>query len=334
MTLRWGVLGAARIAVDEMIPAMQRSATSSVVALASRDAERARRMAARLGVPRAYGSYKELIDDPGIDAVYVPLPNTMHAFWTTKAAEAGKHVLCEKPLATTAAEAAELIAVRDRTGVWIQEAFMVRTHPQWLLAKNFVDGGQLGTLRAVHGFFSFNATDPQDIVNQVRLGGGGLLDIGCYPVFLSRLMTGREPTHALATLELDPVTKIDRLGSVILCFPSVQASFTYSTQLIAHERMQLFGTEGRLDVERPFTPPNHRPSRMMLDSVGGGSHDTQLIQTPACDQYAVAVDAFVEALREGQPQPVPLEDSVSTARVLDAVRRSTVSGRLEAVVAA
>jgi predicted dehydrogenase len=334
MRLRWGVLGTARIAVDAVVPAMQRSTTSSMVALASRDGEHARRVAARLGVPRSYGSYQQLLDDPDIDAVYVPLPNTMHARWAAKAAEAGKHVLCEKPLTTTAAEAEWLLGVRDRTGVRIQEAFMVRTHPQWVHAQSLVERGELGTVRAIQGFFSFDVTDPQDIVNQLGLGGGGLLDIGCYPVFLSRLLTGQEPTHVVATIEIDPLTGVDRLGSAVLCFPGVQASFTYSTQLVAHERMQIFGTLASLHVERPFTPPRDRPSRLVLARAGSASEQTEVVQVPACDQYTVAVDAFVEALREARPQPVSLEDSVSNARVLDAVRRSSVSGQLEAVVAA
>lgn len=331
--LRWGVLGTARIAVDAVIPAMQRSTTSEVVALASRDGERARRLAARLGVPRSYGSYEQLLDDPDIDAVYVPLPNTLHTRWAARAAEAGKHVFCEKPLSTTAAEAEWLLAVRDRTGVRIQEAFMVRTHLQWVLAQDLLARGELGTLRAIQGFFSFDVTDPQDIVNQLPLGGGGLLDIGCYPVFLSRQLTGQEPTHALAVMDHDPVTGVDRLGSAVLCFPGVQASFTYSTQLVAYERMQVFGTRARLDVERPFTPPRDRPSRLVLDRAGSGE-EAELFQVPACDQYTVAVDAFVDALREARPQPVSLEDSVCNARVLDAVRRSAASGRREAVIAA
>ena len=190
-TIRWGVLGGAKIAIAKVIPAMQRAAGCEVVAIASRDGGRAGRVAADLGVPKAYGSYEALVADPDVDVVYIPLPNHLHVPWTTRAAEAGKHVLCEKPIALNAAEARTLLDVRDRTGVRIQEAFMVRTHPQWVRAKALVDGGELGVVRTMSGFFSYYNVDPANVRNVAEWGGGGLLDIGCYLVNTARFIFAR-----------------------------------------------------------------------------------------------------------------------------------------------
>jgi predicted dehydrogenase len=326
----WGVLSTAKIAVTKVIPALQRSERCRVVAIASRDGERARAAAERLGIPRVHDSYEALLADPNVEVVYNPLPNHLHVPWTIRAAEAGKHVLCEKPIALTAEQAKELLDVRDRTGVRIQEAFMVRTHPQWLKARELVRSGAIGELRAVQGFFSYFNVDPGNIRNQAGIGGGGLLDIGCYPVTLSRFMTGQEPDRVLALIDRDPEMGIDRLGSAILVFGSVQASFVYSTQLVAFQRMRFFGTGGHLEVEIPFNAPPDRPCRLLLDRKGGIFGDAaETMELPVCDQYAVAGDAFSTALRDGAPQPIPLEDAILNMRVIDALFRSAESGGWE-----
>jgi predicted dehydrogenase len=329
--VRWGVLGAANIAVKKVVPAMQRGEWSEVVALASRDVERARAAAQALGIRKVYGSYDGLLADPEVEAVYNPLPNHLHVPWTTLAAEAGKHVLCEKPIAMSAAEARELLAVRDRTGVKIQEAFMVRTHPQWLGTLELIRAGRVGELRAVAGHFSYFNRDPANIRNRPEMGGGALMDIGCYPVTVSRFVFGEEPRRCLGLVERDPEMGTDRLTSAVLDFPSGQAVFTCSTQLVPYQRMQFYGTRGRVEVEIPFNAPADRPTRIFIDDgsdlFGSG---VEVREFAPCDQYTVQGDLFSRAVREGGEQPIPLEDAVKNMAVIEAIFRSAESGRWEA----
>ncbi len=328
--LRFGVLGAAKIAREKVIPPLMRSARCEVVALASRDAARAAEVAGQLGIARSYGSYEDLLADPNVDAIYNPLPNHLHVPWTIKAAEAGKHVLCEKPIGLDAAECEQLIAARDRTSVLIQEAFMVRTHPQWLRTRELVQGGRIGELKAIQGFFSYNLTDPTNVRNVAEWGGGGLLDIGCYPITTSRFVTDLEPSRVAASLERDPQTGIDRLGMVMLDYGSVQCGFQYSTQLVPRQTMQFFGDRARLVVEVPFNAPNDVASRLSLyEGPGLGDVAVETIEIPACDQYGVMGDAFAAAVQDGIPQPVPLENSLANMKVIDAVFRAAANGSWE-----
>ncbi|HET7371739.1 MAG TPA: Gfo/Idh/MocA family oxidoreductase, partial [Gemmatimonadaceae bacterium] len=296
--VRWGVLGAANIAVEKVIPAMMRSARSRVVAIASRDEAKATGAAKRLGIPRAYGSYDALLADPEIEAIYNPLPNHLHVRWSIRAAEAGKHVLCEKPIALSAVEAMELRAARDRTGVLIGEAFMVRSHPQWLEARRLVESGRIGELKLVSGHFSYFRRDPQDIRSRPEFGGGALMDIGCYPVTLSRWLFAAEPTEVIAQIERDPDFGVDRLTSALMRFPNGQATFACSGQLVPFQRMQMFGTRGRIDVEIPFNAPPDRECRVLVDdgSALGGSAAVR-ITFAAVDQYTLQADQFSEAIR-------------------------------------
>ena len=329
--VRWGVLGTARIALMKVIPAMQQGNWSEVTAIASRDLEKAREAARKLGIPKAYGSYEELLQDPEVEAVYNPLPNHLHVPWTVKAAEAGKHVLCEKPIALSSLEALELIAVRQRTGVKVQEAFMIRVHPQWLGSLEIIKSGRIGPLRSIQGFFSYFNPDPTDIRNVPEWGGGGLMDIGCYPITTSRWTFGEEPKRVLGLLERDPVMNVDCLTSAILDFPSGQAIFTCSTQLVPYQRMHFFGTKGRLEIEIPFNAPPHRPCRVFIDDgndLFGGSIETRYFET--CDQYTLQGDLFSKAVRQGSSVPVPLEDAVRNMAVIDAVFRSASTSKWEA----
>lgn len=329
--VRWGVLGVASIAVRRVIPAMQKGEWSGVVAIASRELSKAERAAEALGVPKAYGSYEELLADPAIEAIYNPLPNNLHVPWSIRAAEAGKHVLCEKPLGVTADEARNLLAVRDRTGVKIGEAFMVRTHPRWLRTRELVQAGRIGQLRVISGSFSYFNQDSGNIRNMPEHGGGALLDIGCYPVTLSRFMFGEEPSRAMGLVDRDPEAKTDRLTSAILEFPSGQAVFTCSTQLAYHQRMALLGTTGRIEIERPINPPNDQPSRILIDDdpgdPSGAGITAEIID--ACDQFTIQGDLFSRAIREGGEVPVPLEDSIRNMRAIDAIFRSAESGKWE-----
>ena len=328
--LRFGVLGAAKIAREKVIPPMMRAERCAATALASRDAARAAEVAGRLGIGRSYGSYEELLADPEIDAIYNPLPNHLHVPWTIKAAQAGKHVLCEKPIGLDAAECAQLIAARDRTGVVIQEAFMVRTHPQWLRARDIVRSGRIGELKAIHGHFSYHLVDPGNVRNVAEWGGGGLLDIGCYPINTSRFVTGLEPARVAALIERDPATGIDRLGTAILDYGLVQCCFQYATQLVPRQTMQFFGDKGRLVVEVPFNAPPDVPTSLTLyEGPGLGDKVAETVEIAACDQYGIMGDAFAAAVQDGTPQPVPLEDSLANMKVIDAVFRAAANGSWE-----
>jgi predicted dehydrogenase len=328
--VRWGVLGAAKIATEKVIPAMQQGALTEVVGIASRDAGRASAAASALGIAKSYGSYEELLADADIDAIYNPLPNHLHLPWTIAAAEAGKHVLCEKPIGLTAAEARRLIEVRDRTGVQIQEAFMVRTHPQWLRVMDICQSGRLGDVRSYVGAFSYFNDDPSNIRNVAEWGGGALMDIGCYLIMTSRMVFGEEPARVMGSIERDPNTKVDTLTSMILEYPSGRAIGTCSTQLVSHQRVQVFGTRGKLEVEIPFNAPPDRPCRVFVDDQGDlFGRGVETIEIPTCDQYTVQGDLFSRAILNVTPVPYPLERSVRNMAVIDAVFRSADSGQWE-----
>jgi predicted dehydrogenase len=303
---------------------------SEVTAIASREKKKAEEAARKLGVPKAYGSYEELLADPEIEAIYNPLPNHLHVPWSIKAAEAGKHVLCEKPLSLTVGEAKALLAVRNRTGVKMGEAFMVRTHPQWLRTRELIRAGRIGEFRLIMGNFSYFDRDPESVANIAEFGGGALMDIGCYPVTMSRFIFEQEPARVTGLVERDPEMKIDRLTSGILEFPRGQAIFSCSTQLVYHQRMEFMGTKGRIELEVPFSPPKGRPSRIFIDDgrdlFGGGRTGEEFA---ACDQYAIQGELFSRAIREGGEVPVSLEDAIQNMAVIRAVFRSAESGRWE-----
>jgi predicted dehydrogenase len=309
---------------------MQKGERTEITAIASRDHKRAREAADQLGIPAAYGSYEELLADRDIDAVYNPLPNHLHVPWSIKAARAGKHVLCEKPIALTTKEAESLIPVRDATGLKIGEAFMVYTHPQWLRARELVRSGAIGELRAIISTFSYFNTDPKNIRNIPEFGGGGIMDIGCYPITMSRFFFEREPSRVVALLERDPDMGTDRLSSAMLDFAPGQCVFTCSTQLVPFQRMQIFGLRGRIEIEIPYNIPPDRPSRIFIDDgsqLGGASARAEEFLT--ADQYTLQGDAFSRAIQEDTEVPVPIENAVANMRVIEAVLRSGASGRWE-----
>ncbi|MGQ9370676.1 Gfo/Idh/MocA family protein [Azospirillum sp. ST 5-10] len=331
--VRWGILGTAKIAVEKVIPGLRRTDRATVAAIASRDAARAGAVAARLGIPRAHGSYEALLADPAVEAVYIPLPNDQHVPWAIRAAEAGKHVLVEKPLALTAAEAERLIAVRDRTGRVILEAFMVRHHPQWLRARALVRAGRIGDLLAVTASFSYHNADPADIRNRAEHGGGALYDIGCYPVMLARWLFGAEPTRVTALVERDPACRVDVLTSALMAFPGGgHATFTVSTRMVPYQRVQLLGSAGRIEVRIPFNAPPDEPCRILVDD-GSRRGDASAVaeDLEAADQYALQAEAFARALRDGVAPEYPLEDAVATLRVIEALFRSGEAGGWESL---
>ncbi len=328
--VKWGVLGVAAIAVKKVIPAMQKGEWCEITAIASRDTRKAEEAAAKLEIPKAYGSYEALLADPEIEAVYNPLPNHLHVPWSIKAAEAGKHVLCEKPISLTVAEAKTLLGARDRCGVKIGEAFMVKTHPQWLRTRELIQRGVIGELKTIVGAFSYFNRDPQNVRNMSGWGGGGLLDIGCYPITTSRWIFGEEPLGVCGAMERDPEFGTDRLTSAIMEFPSGHSVFTCSTQLVPYQRMQFLGTKGRIEIKIPFNAPNDRPCEITIDDgrdVFGSGITTEMI--PVCDQYTIQGDAFSRAIREGGEVPVPVEDAIANMAVIEAVFRAAESGRWE-----
>ncbi len=322
--VKWGVLGVARIATVKVIPGMQQGEWSEVTAIASRNKEKAQQAADALGIPKAFGSYEELIGDPEIEAIYNPLPNHLHVPWSIRAAEAGKHVLCEKPISLTVAECRELMAARDRTGVKIGEAFMVRSHPQWLRTRQLVRDGEIGGLRAMLTAFSYNNRDPKNIRNIPEYGGGALMDIGCYPIQFSRFVFELEPVRVFGVIERDPDMGTDRLTSAILEFPNGQSVFTVSTQMVPYQRTQIMGTLGRIEVEIPVNAPPDRPQRIFVDKG-----ETRTEEFPICNQYTLQGDDFSRAIREGAEVPTPLEDAVRTMAVIEALFRSGESGKWE-----
>jgi predicted dehydrogenase len=326
--VKWGVLGVANIATKKVIPAMQKGNMSEITAIASRDRTKAEKAAKELGIPKVFGSYEELLADPEIEAIYNPLPNHLHVPWTIKAAEAGKHVLCEKPISLTVEEATSLVAVRDRTGVQIEEAFMVRTHPQWLGALERIRSGKIGKIKSVAGYFSYCNLDPTNIRNIAEFGGGALMDIGCYLVLSSRLIFDEEPSRVVGLIERDPDFQTDVLTSAILDFPSGHAVWTCGTQVAPYQRILAFGNKGRLEIEIPFNAPPDAPCRIFVDASESG-REPQAIEFETADQYTIQGDLFSKVVREGGSLPVPLESTIKNMAVMDAVLRSGQSGQWE-----
>jgi len=306
-----------------VLPAMQRGEYCEVAAIASRSLETARAAAAQLGIPKAYGSYEELLADPEIDAIYNPLPNHLHVPWSIKALEAGKHVLCEKPIALTAAEAQTLAdTARRYPRLKVMEAFMYRHHPQWRRARQLVAEGQIGELRTIHSFFSYYNDDPSNIRNMAGIGGGGLMDIGCYNISISRFIFGAEPQRVCGIVEYDPQFKTDRLASGMLDFGSGTATFTCSTQLASYQRVHIFGDTGRIEIEIPFNAPPDRPCKIWHQHDGG----IEEIVFVVCDQYTLQGDALARAILDDTPVPTPIEDAVANMAVIEALVRSSKSG--------
>jgi len=329
--VKWGILSTAGIATRRVLPALQQCELVEIAAIASRSEERAKAVAKQFGIPKSYDSYDLLLSDPEIEAIYNPLPNHLHAEWTIRAASRGKHVLCEKPIARNVAEARRIREARDEQNVKISEAFMIVTHPQWLRARDIVNSGRIGKLLCASGFFSYFNVDPGNVRNVLDYAGGGLMDIGCYPIRTSRFVFGEEPIRVIGCVERDPSFKTDRLTSAILEFPRGQAIFTVSTQLVYYQRMQFFGSEGRVEVEIPFNAPTDKPARILVDNgkelYAGGS---QIVETvPICNQFTIQADLFSRAIRSNSELPNTLEDSIHNMAVIDAIFRSSTSGTWE-----
>lgn len=321
--IRWGVLSTAKIAVEKVVPALQASTYCDVVAISSRDLEKARSTAKKLNITKAYGTYEELLADPEIEAIYNPLPNHLHVPWSINALIAGKHVLCEKPIGLSSTEALDLIkASQDNPELKAMEAFMYRHHPQWQHTKQLVDSGKIGDLITVHSFFSYYNVDPDNVRNIAEIGGGGLMDIGCYCISLSRFIFDQEPDRVSGIVEYDPAFKTDRLASGLLDFGRGTSSFTCSTQLTPYQRVNIYGTEGRIEIEIPFNAPPDKPTRLWHQQ---GS-EIEEITFDICDQYTIQGDFFSKAILHGTDVPTPLDDAINNMKVIEAVIESSKSG--------
>jgi predicted dehydrogenase len=322
--VRWGILSTARIGIRKVIPATQKAERCDVVAIASRDGERASRTADELAIPRAHEGYEALLSDPDVDAVYIPLPNSEHAAWTIAAARAGKHVLCEKPLAMTAAEAEEMVQACGNGSVLLMEAFMYRLHPSWEAVRELVASGRIGRLRAVQSWFSYFNDDPGNIRNVPELGGGALYDIGCYSINLSRMLFGGEPTEIDGSVTRDE-TGTDVLTSAILEFDEGVATFTCSTRAEPDQRVHIYGTDGRISIGIPFNIPPDRPTEIVVTSGGDPpvDPDSETLTIAAADPYTIQAERFADAvLDDQQPLPIPAEDAIGNLRVIEAIFRT------------
>jgi predicted dehydrogenase len=317
--VRWGIISTAKIGREKVIPAMQQSAYCHVIAIASRNKEEAQNVARNLNIPKAYGSYEELLDDAEVDAVYIPLPNHMHVPWAIKAIEKGKHVLCEKPIALSAGEAQTLLnAAQQKPQLKIMEAFMYRFHPQWVKSKQLVSEGALGELKTIQSFFSYYNVDENNIRNIKEAGGGGLMDIGCYCISLSRFLYDSEPQRVSGIVDYNPKSGTDHMASGILDFGSGTATFTCSTQAAPYQRVNIIGAEGRIEIEIPFNAPPDVQTRIWLFSKGGKEE----ITFDAVDQYSLQGDLFSKAILDHSEVPTPLIDAVNNMKVIEAIFES------------
>ncbi|MCF7928545.1 MAG: Gfo/Idh/MocA family oxidoreductase [Spirochaetales bacterium] len=325
--LTFGILGNAKIAREHLIPGMHESKAVELAAIASRNKQSAEKAAADFNIPKAYGSYEELLADPQIEAVYIPLPNHLHVEWTINALRAGKHVLCEKPIALNLEDVRRLQEESKKAGRRVQEAFMVRTHPQWIKTRELAHTPEFGRLRAAMGFFSYYNPDPENIRNKYTDGGGGLWDIGCYPITTTRFVFGEEPTRVAALLEHDLKMQVDRLGSALMEFPSGQATFISSTQVAPYQTMSFVGEKQRVEVEVPFNQIEGKPAKLFLDDGADTSSRGQEIILDAVNQYAVELTEFARAVREDLEMPVPLSESLKNIAVILSVFEAAKTGQ-------
>ena len=317
--ISWGILSTAQIGVNKVIPAMQKGKYSFVSAIGSRSYSKAHRIADKLDISTAYGSYEELLADSGIDAVYIPLPNHLHLEWIKKSLDAGKHVLCEKPIALNSRHAEEIFDyAKEFPKLKVMEAFMYRYHPQWGIVKKLLAGGTIGSLRNIHSEFFYYNVDPKDIRNIPETGGGGLLDIGCYCISASRFIFGSEPIRVSGSVEFDPQMKTDRLASGILEFENGTATFTCSTQMSDRKYAEVSGTKGIIEIENPFSLGPDQPGKIILEK---DSERKEFFSEP-CNHYTVQGDLFSEAILNDSSLPVPLNDAVLNMKVIDGIFES------------
>jgi len=312
--IKWGILSTASIAVEQVIPAMLECKHCDIIAIASRSEEKAKEAAVKFSIPNFYGSYQQLLDDKEIEAIYIPLPNHMHVPWAIKTLKAGKHVLLEKPAALNSTEAQTLLDESEKhPQLKIMEAFMYRFHPQWVKVKDLITDGTIGDLKSIQSSFSFFEDDPNSIVNNKEMGGGSLMDIGCYPISLSRFLFGAEPKSVSANIEYDPVFKTDILASGIVEFEKGSSTFFSATQVAENQNVKIFGTKAFIEMEIPFNPPTDTKTRIIIDKDG----EKEIIEFYICNQYTIQADLFSLAIIENKQVPTPLQDAINNIKVIE-----------------
>jgi len=318
--VRFGIISTAKIGIEKVIPALQRSEYCEVVAIGSRDSGKAEETAEKLGITRAYGAYEELLNDPDIDALYIPLPNHLHLPWILKSIKSGKHVLCEKPITLNSEEAHQLL---DESGKYpdikIMEAFMYRFHPRWQRMYELINKGEIGSLKTIHSFFSYYNDDPENIRNIAEMGGGGLMDIGCYSISLSRFLFGEEPITVKGVMQKDSGFNIDRLTSGILEFDSGTSVFTCSTQLYKDQFVIAYGTKGKIEMDWPFNPDLEKTTKLRIHSNSGIKTE----EFPPSDHFTNQADQFARSILEKTEVPTPLTDAVANMNVIDQLRENS-----------
>jgi predicted dehydrogenase len=318
--VRWGILSTAKIAREKVIPAMQKGQYCEIAAIASRNEEQAQSIAMLLNIPKAYGTYEELLNDQDIDAVYIPLPNHMHVEWSVKALKAGKHVLCEKPIGVSASDAKQLLhAAKAKPELKVMEAFMYRLHPQWQFIKKMIGEGSIGPIKSIQSFFSYYNVDMNNIRNRKNAAGGALMDIGCYCISWSRWLSGEEPERVLGEVEFDPQSQTDRLSTGVLKFSSVTSTFTCSTQLAPYQRVNILGSDARIEIEIPVNAPPDKPTKVWIHSKAG----TEEVLFDPVDQYTIQGDLFSQAILNDTDVPTSLEDAINNMKVIEAVFESS-----------
>ncbi len=321
--IKWGILSTASIAVEHVIPAMLKCTHCDIVAIASRSANKAKEAASKFNIPTSYDSYEQLLDDKNVEAVYIPLPNNMHVPWAIKALNAGKHVLLEKPVALTSSEAEILLAeAKKHPELKIMEAFMYRFHPQWVKVKELLAEGAIGKLKTIQTSFSFFENSPDSIVNNKEMGGGSLMDIGCYPISLSRYLFESEPKSVSAAIEYDPIFKTDILASGVMEFEDGSSTFFSATQIAEGQGVKIFGTDAFIEMEIPFNPPTDKKTRIIINR----DEEKEIIEFDICDQYSIQADLFTLAIIEDKPVPTPLQDAIDNMKVIEGLIESDKTG--------
>ena len=323
--VRWGIISVAKHFIRCVVLPMQKSEMIELYGIASRNPEKAKEASEKYGIPRYYQSYEDLLSDKSIEAVFIPLPNDMHLEWIKKSVDAGKHIICEKPLTLNAREASEAIEYAAKKDTLLMEAFMYRFHPQWIKARELVQTENIGNLRAVHTFFSYQNTDPYNIRNILEMGGGGILDIGCYAVSIARYIFDKEPQRVVSLINRDQAFKTDILSSGILDFGDGHSIFTVGTQTFPYQKVDIIGSAGRIHIKIPFnTYPDIPVNISVTNSVG-----TRKIHSGPADHYELQFERFSEAIRKGLQAPISPMDALNNMSVLDALFRSEKSGNWE-----
>lgn len=325
--VKWGILSTAKIGTELVIPAMQNTQFCDIVAIASRNIDTAKAVANKLRIPTYHGSYDALLESPDVDAIYIPVPNHMHTQWALKAMNAGKHILCEKPLALSIFDIQKMIQARDKNGVKAGEAFMVNSHPQWPRLRQMLKDGVVGNITAVQGFFSYLNKDPKNIRNIADFGGGGLWDIGCYQIHCTRYLLAQEPHRVMASALIDPNFHTDYLASAIMNFKDIIASFTVSTQTKDSQHLTIYGDKSKLEIQIPFNAPADRETTAFLGREALLQQEGKLFRFPVTNQYSTQGDEFSKAILEDTKVPVPLEDSLYNTAAILAAFESAQTGK-------